>query len=147
MNELYRIIVIRFDYISAKCLFPIILNWQEATKATYEIEILNKIIAELETALGVSKVRIVHNRISSYEDLKNEFNGIIGDINYNATDSQLRTLSVDLKRFKPLTDFDIENGTIEKFELHSMHFPIKVNDPTNLTLSILEQLPMLVIEE
>jgi hypothetical protein len=147
MDKLYRIVVIRFDYTSAKCLFPIILNWEQTTKAVYEIEIMNKIIAELETALGVTKVRVVHNRISTYEDLKNEFNGIIGDINYNTPNSQLRTLSVDLKRFKPLTPFDIENGTIEKFELHSMHFPIKVNDPSNLTLTILEQLPMLVIEE
>ncbi len=147
MNKYYRIIIVKFDYITAKCLFPIILNWSETNQASYEIKILNKIIAELETALGITKVRVVHNRIGNYEDLNQEFNGIIGDINFNSTNSQISKLSVDLKKFLPLTDSDIQIGTVEKFQLQRTYFPVKVVEPTNLTLNILQALPMLVIAE
>lgn len=147
MNKYYRIIIVRFDYLYGKCLFPIILNWSETNQATYEIEILNKIITELETALGITKVRVLHNRVGTYEDLNQEFNDVIGDINFNSGGSKISTLSVDLKRFLPLTDADIQSGTVEKFQLHRMHFPVKVIDPTNLNAALLQPLPMLVIEE
>lgn len=147
MNKYYRIIIVRFDYLYGKCLFPIILNWSETNQATYEMEILEKIIAELETALGITKIRVLHNRIGTYEDLNQEFNDVIGDINFNSAESKISTLSIDLKRFLPLTDADIQSGTVEKFQLHRMHFPVKVIDPTNLNAALLQPLPMLVIEE
>ncbi len=147
MNNYYRIIIVRFDYLYGKCLFPIILNWSETNQAAYEIEILDKIISELQSTLGITKVRVVHNRIGTYEDLNQEFNDVIGDINFNAAGSQICTLSVDLKRFLPLTDTDLKSGTVEKFHLHRMHFPVKVIDPTNIDMNQLLPLPMLVIEE
>ncbi len=147
MNKYYRIIIVRFDYLYGKCLFPIILNWSETKQAAYEIEILNKIISELQSSLGITKVRVVHNRVGTYEDLNQEFNDVIGDINFNSAGSQISTLSVDLKRFLPLTDADIQSGTVEKFHLHRMHFHVKVIDPTHLNAALLQPLPMLVIEE
>jgi hypothetical protein len=147
MNKYYRIIIVRFDYLYGKCLFPIILNWSETNQAAYEMEILEKIIAELETALGITKVRVLHNRVGTYEDLNQEFNDVIADINFNSAESKISTLSIDLKRFLPLTDADIQSGTVEKFQLHRMHFPVKVIDPTNLNAALLQPLPMLVIEE
>lgn len=147
MDKLYRILVIRFDYLTAKCLFPIILNWTELNKATYELEIMNKIIGELNLIPGILKVRVVHNRVGTYADLNNEFNVIIGDINYNTPNSQIKTLSVDHKIFKQLSQEDIQQGFVERFALNRMYFPVRVQDPSTFTLSDLTELPMLVIEE
>jgi hypothetical protein len=123
------------------------LNWSEINQAAYEIEILDKIISELQSALGITKVRLVYNRVGIYEDLNQEFNDVIGDINFNSAGSQISNLSVDLKRFLPPTDADIQIEKVEKFQLHRLHFPIKVIDPTQLSAAILQPLPMLVIEE
>lgn len=145
MELLFRLVVVKFEYIGTKCLFPIILNWDKIIKANFEIEIMNKIITQLESALGITNVRVVQNRVGTLSDLNDEFNTIIGDINFNSQNSQIKALQIDVKVFRPLTQEEIQQFTVEKFTLYRMNFPVKIFD-FNQILSGENELPMLVIE-
>ena len=125
MEEFKRILVISFECNGAKCLFPIILNWELRSKAEFEREIINKIILELEKGMCISKVRVAQNRIGPYSELKDEFDHIIGLINYETSSSRVMTMRTDMKEFIPLTDEEINGGLIEKFKLHTMYFSDK----------------------
>lgn len=144
---MYRLIIIRFNYLSAKCLFPIILNWQETLMAKYEIEIMNKIISELQDSLGITKVQICHNKVGYYPELQNEFDEAIGNIDYNTEVSQIKILPVDHKIFKSITDEDEFNGRVENFILNRMSFPVRVIDHDQFILETMGNLPLLIIEE
>ena len=77
--------------------------------------------------------------------MRNEFDSIIGDINFNTEISQIKTLQVDLKVFKPLSDDEIQRLYVERFNLFRMNFPVKIFD-YNQILTGENELPMLVIE-
>ncbi|MFN4247379.1 MAG: hypothetical protein ACK4EY_06635 [Flavipsychrobacter sp.] len=141
-----RLLVIRFKYATASCLWPIIINWEDSYKAEYETETIFKIISELQETPGVTKVMLVHNRLGTYQELSDEFEEIIGSINFNTPTSQLRTLSVEQHTLQPLNDEDLRNGTYEKYNVHTFNLPVRVNDPSGFTLSTMGHLPMLAIE-
>ena len=146
MEKLYRLLVIKFDCLTAKCLFPLIINWEDTQSAAYEKNIIDKIIQELEGSLLITKVRVVHNKVDHFSALQSEFDSIIGDIDYNTEISQLRVLNVHQKTFLQLTYDDMNNGLVEKFHLTKFAFPIRVSDPEKITLQEFGIFPILVIE-
>lgn len=147
MNQLYRLLLIRFRYLGARCDFPIIIKWGPSLEAQYEVEFINKVLEQLENSLGVENVQIINNYVGTYQNLNPAFQGMIGSINHQTPTSQIRGLKVDVKKFVELTEEDINAGYVEKFELFHANFPVRVIDHSQLVLDEIEILPLIVIEE
>jgi hypothetical protein len=147
MEKLYRIKIVKFEFISHKCLLPIILKWEIDLQAKYEYQIINKIINELQNSLGVSDVRVVHNKVDTFESIQKDFTSVFENINFNSEDSSIKNLSVNLKRFLDLDEKDFTNDIVEKFKLFKMAFPVRIIDHTKGIINNNFELPIIVIEE
>lgn len=143
---LYRLLLIKFKYLEATCLFPIIINWEASIKAKYEMEIIEKILVQIRQSLGVSDVKILINRVESLEFLQGEFDSIIGEMNDNTPTSQIRTLSIEVKKYIEYDNNDLKDSEFKSFKYHKMHFPIRVVDHSKFVLSEHNFFPVITIE-
>ena len=146
INTLYRILLVRFDYLTARCDLPIIVKWGFDIQAKKEYEFIERLVSELNQQLGITNVRISSNQIGTYDELEQIFDSIISNLNHQTSTSQLGYLNLSLRDFVELTDADVDEGVWQKFNFFDFKLPVRVIDRSTFVLNEKHILPVIIID-
>lgn len=124
----YRLLVFKFKYLGDRYYFPIIIDNDNLVKASFERNLIDKIIEELNKFSGIEELSKFFEKVDIFQNLQLDFNSIMGEIDLK----NYRTIDVQLMKAVALKLNEIDENAIMSFQIKgNMHLPIRQFDKFN----------------
>lgn len=142
----YHLLVFKFNYTDdLTCLWPLFIDISDSIAEKANKRLLTRIISELETYPGVSKVKVIHNKLAYIEECESTVNGIL--TNNGVHDASIAVKYLQLEVQKLSENFTGHAGLYASIRISKFYLPVRVrSDRYPFLLDELE-LPVVVIND